>query len=158
MVLQHPANPRRAQNFQRVAKREVALVVAFAFKSQHRVWPDGHAAIDHSGEMHAQKWHRGVGNGVNQVVNNLVMLRRKAEILTTERADDKARFESEHFHQPVSHQPGTANQRRCFIFAALAGTYHHAVFMLTEAADFGVIDNLAASGLENFAIAAVTSR
>ncbi len=45
---------------------------------------------------------------------------------------------------------GAANQRRCFIFAALAGTYHHAVFMLTEAADFGVIDNLAASGLENF--------
>ncbi|CSF18859.1 Uncharacterised protein [Shigella sonnei] len=100
--------------------------------------------------MHAQKWHRGVGNGVNQVVNNLVMLRRKAEILTTERADDKARFEAEHFHQPVSHQPGTANQRRCFIFTALTGAYHHAVFMLTEGADFGVINNLAASGLEDF--------
>ena len=97
MVLQHPANPRRAQNLQRVAKREVALAIAFAFESQHRVWPDGHAAIDHAGEMHAQKWHRGVGNGVNQVVNNLVMLRRKAEILATERADDKARFEAEHF-------------------------------------------------------------
>ncbi|GDU77632.1 hypothetical protein ExPUPEC79_00734 [Escherichia coli] len=100
--------------------------------------------------MHAQKRHCRVGNGVNQVVNNLVMLRRKAEILAAERADNKARFEAEHFHQPVSHQPGTANQRRCFIFTALTGTYHHAVFMLTEGADFGVIDNLTASGLKNF--------
>ena len=100
--------------------------------------------------MHAQKRHCRVGDGVNQVVNNLVMLRRKAEILATERADDKARFESEHFHQPVSHQPGTANQRRCFIFTALTGTYHHAVFMLIKGADFGVINNLAASVLKDF--------
>ncbi len=78
------------------------------------------------------------------------MLWRKAEILAAERADNKARFEAEHFHQPVSHQPGTTNQRRCFIFTALTGTYHHAVFMLTEGADFGVINNLTTSGLEDF--------
>ena len=36
--LQHPANPRQAQNFS-VSLREVALMDAFAFESQHRVGP-----------------------------------------------------------------------------------------------------------------------
>ena len=96
------------------------------------------------------KRHCRVGNGVNQVVNNLVMLWRKAEILAAERADNKARFEAETFSPAGQPSARTTNQRRCFIFTALTGTYHHAVFMLNEGADFGVINNLTTSGLEDF--------
>ncbi|MNI67323.1 hypothetical protein D3C73_1229480 [compost metagenome] len=79
----------------------------------------------------------------------MVMFRRQTEVFPAKRTDDKARLNAEHFHQSISHQPGAANQRSTLILLALAGVYDNARCVFFQAADFGVVNNLAAFGLEN---------
>ena len=99
--------------------------------------------------MNTEKRHCRVGDGVDQMVNYLIMFWRQAEIFATERTDDKARFNAEHFHQSVRHQARTTNQRRAFIFLTLTGMDNHARSVLFQRADLGVVNNLTAFGLEN---------
>lgn len=84
------------------------------------------------------------------MVDDLVVLRCQTEVFATERADDKTRFDAEHFHQSVGHQSRAGNQRCASKFLSTAGMYHDARGVLFQGADVGVVDNLTASGLKNF--------
>ena len=82
------------------------------------------------------------------MVDDLIVLRGKLEIFPAERADDKPGIDAEHFHQSIGHQPGTGNQRRGLILAALAGVDDHAAGVFFQGADFGVVDDGAAFRFE----------
>ena len=107
--MQNPTNAGRTEDLQRIAERKVAFAIALALKRQHRIRPNRDAAVDHAGEMDAEKRHRRIGDRVDQMVDDMVVFRRQAEVLATERADDKTWLDAEHFHQPIGHQSGAGN-------------------------------------------------
>ena len=146
--MQYPADAGRGEDLQGIGQRDIALAVAFALQSQHGVGADGDAAVDHAGQVDAEERHRRIGDRIDQMVDDLVVLRRQLEILAAERTDDKPGIDAEHFYQPIGHQARTGDQRRGLIFSALAGADHHAAGMFFQGADFGVVDDRSAFRFE----------
>ncbi len=85
------------------------------------------------------------------------MLWRKAEILAAERADNKARSRPSIFTSRSAISPEQLISSMLHIHRP-DGYVSPRRFYAHEGADFGVINNLTTSGLEDFSIAAVTSR
>jgi hypothetical protein len=76
VVLKHVENARVTEHGEGVGHGEVALAIALVLECKHRIRANGHTAIDHLGQVHAE-----------------------------ERANAEARFQPEHAQHPVGHQP-----------------------------------------------------
>lgn len=69
--------PGEVRILQGIGQRDIALAVAFALQSQHGVGADGDAAVDHAGQVDAEERHRRIGDRIDQMVDDLVVLRRQ---------------------------------------------------------------------------------
>ncbi|MCY1406192.1 hypothetical protein D9M71_214510 [compost metagenome] len=97
--------------------------------------------------MHAEERHGRVGNRVDQVVDDLVVLFRQQVVLAAERADDELRLQAQHAHDAVGHQARAGDQVAAAEFVA-GGAHQHFLGALVEADDFGAVADLATGGLE----------
>ncbi|MCY1185572.1 hypothetical protein D9M73_263620 [compost metagenome] len=81
------------------------------------------------------------------MVDDLVVLFGQQVVLTTERADDEVRLDSEHAHDAVGHQARTGDQEAAVVLL-VAGAQHHFIGTLIDGEHFAVIANLATGGFE----------
>ena len=62
-----PVEAGKSEGLPRIAQGDIRAPVALALKGEHGIWPRFDATTDHAGEVHAEEWERGIGNGINQV-------------------------------------------------------------------------------------------
>src|SRR3990167_4345922 len=141
--LEHLEDAGVAEHAGAVGQGNIALAVALALERQHGVGADGDAAVDHSGQVHAEERHARVGDRVGQGVDDVVVAGRQAEVFATERADAEARIDAQHAHHAVGHQPGAGEQEAA---GKVAGAGFHAYFLLAllQRSDAGTVADLAA--------------
>ncbi|MNR38369.1 hypothetical protein D3C85_1564650 [compost metagenome] len=75
--LQNLQHPERGEDFKHIDQGEISFLVTLTLKSQHSVRPNSDSTVNHTSQMHAQKWHGRIGNGVNQVIYDLIVLLRQ---------------------------------------------------------------------------------
>src|ERR1700761_4892887 len=54
-----------------IAPAKVRLAVAFAFETEHCVWPGVNASIHHAREVHTEERKRWIGHRVNEVLDQV---------------------------------------------------------------------------------------
>jgi len=107
-----------------VLRFEIDGAVSLPFVSQYRVGAHRYRPVDHAGQVHAQKRQFGIGNGVDQMVDNAIVPGRKAVVFAPERNDLEIDADAGHFCQSVGHQAGTGDDITGLDHAAIQSQLH----------------------------------
>ena len=72
VFFQKPIEAGKREGLPRIAQGDVRAAVALALEGKHGIRPGFDAATDHARKMHAEEWQRRIGNGVNQVPDEML--------------------------------------------------------------------------------------
>ena len=101
---------RKGENFCGFERMDVGFAVAFAGERKDGVWPGLDAAVDESGEVDSKEGEGGVGDGVDEVADEMPCFGGEFEILATEGNDANVVFRAGERGDAVAEKPGAIDE------------------------------------------------
>ncbi len=100
----------KGQRLRQVTQRDVAALVTLAPPRQHGVGAGLDGAVDHAGEVDAEKRHLRIGDRVNEMFYEVAALRFEFIVFAAERDDVQVRVQPGRTGDPVRMQAGAVDQ------------------------------------------------
>src|SRR5690606_1995649 len=100
----------KRQHLHGVSKTEVRLAIALALERDDGVRADGHGAVDHSRQVHAEKGEGRIRDRIDQMLDDAIVPFVQHEVFASERNDLEVRLQSEHSAHAVRLQAGARDE------------------------------------------------
>jgi len=111
VFFQKPIEAGKREGLPRIAQGDVGAAVALALEGEHGIRPGFNAATDHARKMHAEKWQRGIGNGINQMPDEMFTSGRQFPIIAAKRNDAGGGVQAGGLGHAVAVQAGAVDDK-----------------------------------------------
>src|SRR5581483_685659 len=100
-------------DLEQIPRVEIRFAVSLSFKAEHRVRPGMNAPVDHPCKVDAQEGKARIGNRVNEMLNQISLLRFQFEILSAERDNLHPRLQAGQFGHAIAVETRAVDDEPC---------------------------------------------